>query len=106
MFDIAVIGGGVAAQMAANALKELGRVAISYKETNAADTFASFEFFEDPLRLFDSALVRSIYIATPVDTHLFYLIKALEAGIPALIEKPLLLDLAEVNKLANRSPTK
>lgn len=106
MYDIGVIGGGVAARMAAPALKNFGRVAISYRDTDTPETFSDFDFFDDPRTFFQPNFVKSLYVATPVNTHLAFAVEAIKADIPTLIEKPLALNLAEAAYLESVSPSK
>lgn len=47
--------------------------------------------------------VNAIYIATPPDSHLAYTIKALKAGKPVYVEKPMALNYAEAISMVNAS---
>ena len=70
--------------------------------TKAADYAVRHQvptWYTDASRLIQDPQVQAIYIATPPDTHAFYAIKALEAGKPVYVEKPMALNLAECRKM-------
>jgi predicted dehydrogenase len=60
-------------------------------------------WYSDADQLINDPHVDAVYVATPPDTHVFYAKKAIEAGKPVYIEKPMCRTYAEcleVNKLA------
>ncbi len=62
------------------------------------------KWYTDADKLINDPQVNAIYVATPPDTHAFYAKKAIEAGKPVYIEKPMGLTFSEceeVNKLAS-----
>jgi|GEM_PF-3058632 len=105
-FEIGVIGAGVAARMASDALTRFDSVAISYIEDIFPDAFSSFTHVDNQDLLFDAEKCSSLYIATPVNTHMPLIQKAISAGIPALVEKPLYLNLEQCTTLEPTSTTK
>nr|WP_154923229.1 inositol 2-dehydrogenase [Microbacterium testaceum] len=56
----------------------------------------------DPAELIGSGQVDAIVIASPTPTHIDLLAAAIDAGIPALCEKPIDLDIARVDALRER----
>ena len=100
-FEIGILGGGVAVDMALPAFSLFNSVAISYEDSSYRNKFSKFKFFEDPNDLFDSTKVASLYIATPVNVHKGLLLKASKSKLPVLVEKPLCLDLTECDEIAS-----
>jgi 1,5-anhydro-D-fructose reductase (1,5-anhydro-D-mannitol-forming) len=45
--------------------------------------------YDNPLQVIDDQEVNAVYIATPPGSHAEYALKAIEAGKPAYIEKPM-----------------
>lgn len=99
-FEVGVIGGGVAVSMALPALATFKSVAISYKDSPYKDKFSKFTFFDDPNAFFQKDKVGCLYIATPVNLHKDFLLKAATSRIPVLVEKPLCLDIAQCEEIA------
>jgi len=60
-------------------------------------------WYSDGMDLIHDNKVNAIYIATPPDTHAFYTLKALEAGKPVYVEKPMAINYAEAKKMLNAS---
>jgi predicted dehydrogenase len=87
--------------MALPALKMFDSVAISHKDTPSPEALSAFTYFDDPDHFFESGCVESIYVATPVNLHKRFVIKAAAAGIPVLVEKPLCLSIQEGDELAS-----
>lgn len=56
-------------------------------------------WYTDADQLISAAHVDAIYIATPPDSHARYALKAIEAGKPVYIEKPMCRTLAECNEV-------
>lgn len=66
-------------------------------------------YYTDAMSLINDPDVNAIYIATPPDTHKEYTVKALEAGKPVYVEKPMALNYQEcldMIDVANRSGQK
>lgn len=59
--------------------------------------------YSDADKLIQDPDVNAIYIATPPDTHAFYTLKALEAGKPVYVEKPMALNYTEAKQMADAS---
>jgi predicted dehydrogenase len=99
-YDLGVIGGGVAIQMARRALGAYGRIAITYLE-DTRNSYPEFDFVGSVDALLDRRVVDAVYIATPVATHVQLVRRALEAGLPVLLEKPISVDLADARSLGS-----
>ena len=56
----------------------------------------------NPEELFDSANIDALIIASPTSTHVDLIEKAVEAGIPALCEKPIDLDIDRVDAIRDK----
>lgn len=106
VYDLGVIGAGVAVSKAAPAIAGIGRVAISYMPGWPSDPPTTFDFFPDMKQLMKEGLVRSLYIATPVNTHFHFIEQALSFGIPALVEKPATKTLKEAVAVSARGASK
>lgn len=63
-------------------------------------------WYDDADRLIEDPEVNAIYIATPPDTHEMYTIAALEAGKPVYVEKPMALNFAAAQNMAETAFTK
>ena len=61
------------------------------------------EGFESAEALLGNAAVDAVVIATPADTHVAVLAASLEAGVPALVEKPLARSLEGIDELEKRA---
>ncbi|MDA9114353.1 inositol 2-dehydrogenase [Pontimonas sp.] len=57
---------------------------------------------DNPEELFDSAAIDALIIASPTATHVDFIEKAIDAGIPALCEKPIDLDIARVDAIREK----
>jgi len=82
-------------------------VAVMRRDAKKAEDYALRHsvpaWYSDADQLINNTNVDAIYIATPPSTHAFYALKAIEAGKPVYIEKPMCLTYAEcleVNRLA------
>lgn len=106
MYDLGVIGGGTAVSKAAFAIERFGKVAISYIPGWAHASSERFDFVPHMEQLLKDKLVRSLYIATPVNTHFEFIELALRYNVPALVEKPVTKTLLEAVQIANRHPLK
>lgn len=103
-FRWAYVGcGGIAGSTARSILKGNHEITAVYGRTfNKAQTFAekyggkAYETFEELLR---SESFDALYIATPHTSHVEYAVKALEAHIPVLCEKPVGVSAADVELL-------
>lgn len=82
----------------------LHRVADVYLEGahKTADQFGA-EATGDPDDLFEAGDLDMVIIASPTSTHIELLEKSIDAGIPALCEKPIDLDIARVDKLRDKA---
>ncbi|MEO8720177.1 MAG: Gfo/Idh/MocA family oxidoreductase [Ginsengibacter sp.] len=75
----------------------------------AADYAARHEvpkWYDDANKLINDDEVNAIYIATPPAFHEGYAIAAINAGKPVYIEKPMALDFASANRIANKAKEK
>lgn len=106
-FRAAIIGAGGVARAHAIALSELaGRaelVAVVDRDAERAGAFAA-EFgaqrsYADAVDLFANEQLDIVHICTPPLSHVPLAVLALRAGVPALVEKPLALNLAESDEL-------
>ena len=57
-------------------------------------------WYSDAEALISDASVNAIYVATPPSTHEYYAIKAMEAGKPVYVEKPMTTDAASARRIA------
>lgn len=78
----------------------LARLA-SHNPASARLVPAGCEIFADWRNLLDPRAIDGIIIATPPALHARMAVAAVESGLPALVEKPLTLDLAEAISLRN-----
>lgn len=88
--DLNLVDGG---RLVAAASRNLGRAQTFAKEYGAEQAFGSYE------ELFTCDEVDVIYIATPHTGHMEWAIKAMQAGKHVLCEKPLGINLAEVQQM-------
>ncbi len=61
------------------------------------------EYYNDAQQLIDNPEVNAIYIATPPASHEEYAIKAMEAGKPVYIEKPIAMNAASCKRMLDAS---
>ncbi|WP_345950964.1 Gfo/Idh/MocA family oxidoreductase [Mucilaginibacter sp. PAMB04274] len=59
------------------------------------------KWFSNAADLFNDTEVNAIYIATPPSSHLEYALTALKKGLPVYVEKPVTLNAAQAEELAN-----
>lgn len=82
-------------------------VAVMRRDAKKAADYAKrhhiTKWYSDGDELIQDLEVNAVYIATPPDTHVFYAIKALEAGKVVYVEKPMALNYAEALKLVEAS---
>jgi predicted dehydrogenase len=104
-YDLGVVGGGVAVQMALPALAEYGRVAIHYLK-DTPHGYPQFEYFDTLNPLLDPGNVAAIFVATPISSHIDLISAAIEAGIPTLVEKPLALSVEDAKRLEAKGATR
>ncbi|MCC8132262.1 MAG: Gfo/Idh/MocA family oxidoreductase [Tannerellaceae bacterium] len=74
-------------------------VAVMRRDGEKAREFArrhqAPKYYTDAEELIHDPDVNAIYVAIPPDTHLFYTVKALRAGKPVYVEKPMAMDYRE-----------
>jgi predicted dehydrogenase len=82
-------------------------IAVMRRDAAKAADFANRhkveKWFTDANELIHCKEVQAIYIATPPNTHAQYTIKALEAGKPVYVEKPMALNYTECLKMIETS---
>ncbi len=61
------------------------------------------KWYDDADKLIHDPDINAIYVATPPDTHAMYSIKAMEAGKPVYVEKPMALNASECQQMINLS---
>ena len=61
------------------------------------------KYYTDAGKLISDTDINAIYVATPPDTHAYYAIKALEAGKPVYVEKPMARTYAECKAITEAS---
>jgi 1,5-anhydro-D-fructose reductase (1,5-anhydro-D-mannitol-forming) len=61
------------------------------------------KFYHDAQQLIDDPEVNAVYIATPPAQHEEYLVKALQAGKPVYVEKPVSIDAASCQRMSETS---
>jgi predicted dehydrogenase len=78
-------------------------VAVMRRDATKAEDYALRHgvprWYSDAAKLVNDAEVNAIYIATPPDSHEYYVQMALEAGKPVYVEKPMTLDYAAALRL-------
>lgn len=74
--------------------------------TSALRKHTGIETFSDYRKMFDSAQLEGVLIATPTATHFEAASEALERGLHVFVEKPLCLDPAQSKKLAELAKSK
>ena len=107
-FRVAIIGTGGIAHAHARALAELGDravlVGVADVDRSRAEGFAT-EFGASGVYTDAADLLAAetgldlVHICTPPQTHAALAIQAMRAGVPALVEKPTVLSLAEMDEL-------
>lgn len=70
--------------------------------TALAETFGA-RATSNPEELFDPSIVDALIIASPTSTHIDLIDKAIDAGVPALCEKPIDLDISRVDTLREKA---
>lgn len=82
-------------------------VAIMRRDAEKAADYAKrhgiAKWYSDADKLIQDPDVNTIYIATPPGTHAFYTLKALEAGKPVYVEKPMSLNYTEAKQITDAS---
>lgn len=106
---IGVIGAGRIGQVHARSVMghpDTTLVAVSDVFLESAQTLAD-EFgaraTQDSAELFDTADIDAVIIASPTSTHIDLIDTAIDAGMPALCEKPIDLDIARVDGLRDKA---
>lgn len=61
------------------------------------------QYFTDADNIINNPLVDAIYIATPPESHAYYAIKAMKAGKPVYVEKPMALNIEECEEMISVS---
>ncbi|WP_407562254.1 Gfo/Idh/MocA family protein [Streptomyces sp. 184] len=108
-FRVAIVGAGSIARTHVDALAELaGRarlVAVAETDpTRAAEfsrRFPAPRVYGDAESLFANERLDLVHICTPPQSHAPLAVAAMRASVPALVEKPTALSLAEMNELAD-----
>lgn len=102
MLNWAILGCGVVANEMALALRQMGRVPYSVgnrtreKALKFADKYGIQKVYHNPEEMFSDKNVDVIYITTPHNTHLPFLLKALSGGKHVLCEKAITLNSREL----------
>jgi len=82
-------------------------VAVMRRDTEKAADYAKrhkiTKWYSDANKLIQDSDVNTIYIATAPDTHAFYTLKALEAGKPVYVEKPMAVNYTEAKQIVDAS---
>lgn len=82
-------------------------VAVMRRDAKKAADYAKrhgiAKWHSDADKLIQDPDVNAIYIATPPDTHAFYTLKALEAGKPVYVEKPMAVNYTEAKQVTDAS---
>jgi predicted dehydrogenase len=107
--DVTEVKSGPAFQKAPNS--EL--VAVMRRNAEKAADYAQRhnvpKWYSDADLLINDPTVNAIYVATPPDSHALYALKAIEAGKPVYIEKPMCrthAECLEINKMASKKGVK
>lgn len=100
----AVLGCGVIGNELACAMQKLGKSLYSVgnrthlKAVEFAEKYGIEKVYDDPMEVFEDDNVDIIYISTPHNTHINYLIKALNNGKHVLCEKSITLNSSELER--------
>ncbi|MDA3906028.1 MAG: Gfo/Idh/MocA family oxidoreductase [Bacteroidales bacterium] len=82
-------------------------VAVMRRNAKKASDYANrhqiTKSYSDAMDLINDTDVNAVYIATPPDSHAFYTLKALEAGKPVYVEKPMAINYTEALKMHEAS---
>jgi len=73
------------------------------KAANYAKRHQVERWYSDADELINDPEVNAIYIATPPDAHAYYTLRALEAGKPVYVEKPMAIDTAQAQQMLEAS---
>ena len=101
----ATLGCGVIGNELAQAMQALGGNLYSVgnrtheKALSFAEKYGIAKVYDKPEDIFSDPDVDIVYILTPHNTHIRYLLPALAAGKPVLCEKSITLNSSELNKL-------
>ena len=107
-FRFGIIGCGEIAEhfvQAAQSMAEVGVEAVAARDLDRARDFAGRHTIQrsygDYSKMLRESPLDGVYIATVNSTHLDAILLAVEAGIPVLCEKPLVLSLADFDRVAD-----
>lgn len=100
----AIIGGGFAADLHAQALKSLGIgiAAVVTQHQSSAEKFArkwNIPVYGTDLKILNDLDIIAVHICTPPVTHYEYITRLLKQGVSVLCEKPLCLKPEEANEI-------
>ncbi len=88
-----------------NKVQGSGLVAVMRRDADKAADYARRHqvprWYDDADALIHDAEVNAIYVATPPNTHAEYAIRAMEAGKPVYVEKPMALNADECQRMVN-----
>ncbi|KAB1641622.1 inositol 2-dehydrogenase [Gulosibacter chungangensis] len=109
-FKIGLIGTGRIGQVHASSIAALNDTTLQWvadpfidgAKTVAAE-YGVPNVTEDPLALINSGDVDAVVIASPTPTHVDLISAAIDAGVPALCEKPIDLDIERVDALREKA---
>ena len=101
--DVTELKSGPAFNKAANSQL----IAVMRRDADKAQDYAKRhnikKWYSDAEQLINDAEVNAIYVATPPNTHAEYAIRAMRAGKPVYIEKPMALNYAECQEIVKVS---
>ncbi|MBN2080503.1 MAG: Gfo/Idh/MocA family oxidoreductase [Spirochaetes bacterium] len=90
-----------------NAVNDSELVAVMRRNAAAAADYAARHgvprWYADAQRLIDDPEVNAVYVATPPGSHAEYAIRAIEAGKPVYVEKPMARNAGECEAMLNAS---
>lgn len=108
-FGWAVIGSGYIVKKVLREItknKEHSVISI-YSHNNESAMKISSKYGGKVFTDFDQAIlapgVQCVYIATPNSSHLYYLNRCIELGVPVLCEKPIVMNTEELNKIIEKA---
>ena len=103
-FNWAILGTGVVANEMANALKKAGKSIYAVgnrthsKAVDFAEKYGVQKVYDDFHEMFSDENVDIIYITTPHNTHIDFMLEAISNGKHILCEKSITLNSDELNK--------
>lgn len=98
-FALAIVGAGVAVEMALPVINTMDRIALFHLDDLAPSGMQKFTEFSSANSLLNLDVAHHAYIATPVASHFDLVLLAASNGLQVLVEKPMFLSVEEASKI-------